>query len=275
MTARPLLPTSLTAVLASAAAAQQAPEGFELSPTDAVQLDRVLSEWERRSGEVRTFSCDFTRLVYDPVFGPGADVARAIEQGTVSYQQPDKGSFQIKESSAWDAKQQSHVANPDAAKEHWVCDGRSVYEYKHEAKQLVERPIPPEMQGKNIADGPLPFLFGAEAEKLKARYWLRVDPQSPPGAYWLVAMPKRQADAANYRRVELMLDAQRVLPSAMRVTAPDGSRTTYEFDLAGASINSRVTELFGRVFQAPSTPWGWKRVVEAPTTAQAPTGAAR
>ena len=60
------------------------------------------------------------------------------------------------------------VKQTDAIGEHWVCDGKSVFEYRHDQKQLVERPIPPQLQGKAIVDGPLPFLFGAEAAKLKA-----------------------------------------------------------------------------------------------------------
>ena len=61
------------------------------------------------------------------------------------------------------------VKQENAIGEHWVCDGTSIYEYRTEQKQLVERPIPKEMQGKAIVDGPLPFLFGAEAAKLKQR----------------------------------------------------------------------------------------------------------
>ena len=68
----------------------------------------------------------------------------------------------------------------NAIGEHWVCDGENVYEYRHDQKQLVVRPIPPAMQGQAIVDGPLPFLFGAEADKLKARYWMRAEqPQNP------------------------------------------------------------------------------------------------
>ena len=55
------------------------------------------------------------------------------------------------------------IVKKDAIGEHWVCDGQNVYEYRHDQKQLVVRPIPPAMQGKAIVDGPLPFLFGAEA----------------------------------------------------------------------------------------------------------------
>ena len=48
-------------------------------------------------------------------------------------------------------------------------------------------PSRPQLQGKAIVDGPLPFLFGAEAKKLKERYWLKVDsqPKQDPNQIWL------------------------------------------------------------------------------------------
>ena len=52
--------------------------------------------------------------------------------------------------------------------------GQSIFEYKFNDKKLVERPLPPEMRGERIADGPLPFLFGPKADEMKARYWIRV-----------------------------------------------------------------------------------------------------
>lgn len=261
-------------VLAGVASAQQ-PQGFQLTAIEQAFLDQVLRQWEEQSGKIDTFNCDFTQFVYDPVFGPGNDesgqpIAKSEGYGAVSYQKPDKGSFHVKELLTWDAAQKKRVANSNLIGEHWVCDGESVYEFRSKEKQLVVTPIPPQMQGQNIADGPLPFLFGAKANALKERYWLRVDPRAPEGSIWLAAMPKRQQDAANYKLVELMLDSSKMLPSAMRVTAPDSSQTTYTFKLSEASINSRVAAFWNTLFQAPRTPIGWTKVVEQPQMAAAP-----
>jgi len=267
---------SPAAAQAPAAAAPQGPAGFRLSEIEQQYLDQVLQQWEQRSGKIDTFTCDFTRLEYDPVFGPGVNEATGQKRhktegyGTVSYQKPDKGSFQVKKLLAWDAKEGKYVENPNLIGEHWVCDGENVYEYVHSQKQLKVRPIPPELQGKNIADGPLPFLFGAEAEKLKRRYWLRVDPRASAGTIWLTAAPKTRADAANYRQVDIMLDAERMLPFAIKVTSPANSETTYTFDLAKAGINEGgITAMWRQLFSAPKTPWGWKRVVVEPETVTA------
>lgn len=282
---RPQRYACLTLLLAATAAAQaprqqaapgapMAPAGFRLDQIQQAYLDQVLTQWETQSGQIETFRCDFTRLEYDNVFGPGVNKEtnqqrhKTEGRGTVSYQRPDKGSFHVKELKSWDAANGQYVENPNLIGEHWVCDGQSVFQYEYSQKQLKESPIPPELQGKNIADGPLPFLFGAEAAKIKRRYWLRVDPRAQAGTVWLTAAPKTRADAANYRQVDIMLDAKRMLPYAMRVTAPDNSQTTYTFELAGAKINeSGIAAMWRQLFSAPKTPWGWKRVVEAPPTA--------
>ncbi len=244
------------------------PQGFQLNQVEQTYLDQVLDQWEKQSSQVSTFYCKFTRLAYDPVFGPGASQHKHEESGVVSYQKPDKGSFQIKKVKAWDAAKQEYLENPNIIGEHWVCDGKSVFEYKNEQKLLVERPIPPNMQGKSIVDGPLPFLFGAEAAKLKARYWMRIDHRSEENQIRLVAAPKRQSDAMNYRFVELMLDKQKMLPVAMQVHLPNQSRAVYTFDIAGAKVNNRINQLWNQMFQTPRTPLGWKKVVEDPTTQQ-------
>jgi TIGR03009 family protein len=263
---------------APAQAAPQVPPQFQLNAIEQAFLDQVLDTWERESAKVVTFRCDFERWEYNAAFGPGPEIPLNKDKGELSYQKPDKGSFQITEIRKWQAEpvppgeqppavaQGDWIAQPDAIGEHWVCDGKSIYEYRHDQKQLVERPIPPEMQGQAIVDGPLPFLFSAEAAKLKQRYWMRVEQQQQPqnsNTIHLQARPKFQQDAANYTAVELMLDRQRLLPTAMKVYLPDGSQHLYLFDVAGASVNGtldRIQALFSR----PKTPWGWKRVVEQP-----------
>jgi TIGR03009 family protein len=272
-------PTSVQATTApaapQAAAAQlpPVPPQFQLNAIEQAYLDQMLAKWETESGKIQTFSCPFDRWEYNPTFGPGADIPLNKDKGDLSYQKPDKGSFEITEINKWQAKpippgqappaqaQGDWAKQPDAIGEHWVCDGTSIYEYRSEQKQLVERPIPKELQGKSIVDGPLPFLFGAEAAKLKQRYWMRIEQQQNNSEIWLQSMPKFQADAANYRQVNVILDRQQFLPKAMEVVLPDGSRHVYIFDLAKVSVNGPLDRLKS-LFERPMTPLLWKRVVE-------------
>jgi TIGR03009 family protein len=260
----------------------QAPVGFQLNQLEQTYLDEVLAAWQRESGKIITFQCDFQRLEYNVAFGPGPNIPLNVNKGQISYHRPDKGSFQITEIKTFQAKpvppgqpmpeqiEGDWVKQANAVGEHWVCDGKAVYEYRHDQKQLVERPIPPHLQGQAIADGPLPFLFGAEPAKLKQRYWMRIEQQlnKDPNVIWIVAQPKGQAQAADFSKVEVMLDRQRLLPTAMQVHLPNGSRHVYIFDIANAEVNSPLARITA-MFQRPRVPRGWQRVVEEMPVQQA------
>jgi TIGR03009 family protein len=263
-------------------AVPQAPPGFQLNTLEEAYLNQLLDLWEAQSGKVNTFRCSFERWEYNPTFGPGPDIPLNKDKGELSFQKPDKGSFQITEINRWQTEPVPAGQQPqqpakgdwkpqkDAIGEHWVCDGKSVFEYRQVDKQLVERPIPAELQGKAIVDGPLPFLFGAEAAKLKARYWLKVEqqPKQDPNQIWLIALPRFQAQAADFRGVRVILDRGTMLPTHMEVHLPDGSRHLYMFDVTNATVNGHF-EMLQQFFQRPRTPFGWKRVVEQPNVQQA------
>jgi TIGR03009 family protein len=261
----------------------QVPAGFQLNALEQARVNQVLSAWQLESKKINTFKCSFERLEYNLAFGPGKNIPQNVNQGELSYHRPDKGSFQIKEIKAFQQAQPGQpgqwVAQPNAIGEHWVCDGESIYEYRHNQKQLVERPIPQHLRGQAIADGPLPFLFGADAAKLQQRYWIRIQQeiqQENGNEIWLTARPKFQEQAADFTEVEVILDAQRLLPKAMQVHMPNGDRHVYKFDIANASVNSPLARLQA-LFERPRVPSGWKRIVEQMPLQQAaqPGAAAR
>lgn len=245
-------------------AAQQAPAPpFQLDPVEQQFVDQILQMWENESAKIKTFTCEFQRLEYDPVFGP-PDVPLTKSTGFLTYAKPDKGSFKINDIYRFVQKDTEkpgdYELQKDEVGEHWVCDGDAVYEYKHDKKQLVVQPLPKEMRGKAIVDGPLPFLFGAEADKLKARYWIR-SRQGDAAQIWLEAYPRTQADAANYHHVDVMLQRKTMMPSALRVHMPNGnSSSVYIFN--DPTVNGTLNQLFGALFNSPRTPLGWTRVVE-------------
>ncbi len=249
------------------------PPPFTLSPYDEAQLDRVLQQWEQQSSLVRTFSCDFTRWEYDPVFtapGQSPDKPKRIVQGRIIYQAPDRGLFSVEKEAIGGRMDKS--PNP----EKWICDGKSVFEYKFTLKQVVEIPLPPDMQGKAIQDGPLPFIFGAEARKLRQRYFMRVT--TPPTAkdeIWLEARPRFQRDAANFQRVEMILKVTGMQPFGLQMYDPNGqSRTIYQFD--NAKVNATdFTRIFFDPFKAALPDRTWTKIVEGAAASPPPTQASR
>jgi TIGR03009 family protein len=269
----------------AAPAVPQVPEGFQLNALQAAELNQVLDAWQAASGKILTFSCPFDRQEYVPAFGPVVNNQLQPlnkNKGELTFSKPDKGSFEIKE--IWTFKtlptppdkpqapvQGDWFQQKDAVGEHWVCDGKSIYEFRSDQKQVIERQLPPRAAGEALIDGPLPFLFGAESAKLKQRYWMKIDNQNTDAnQVRLTALPKHQEQAANFRRVDVILDRRMQLPTAMQVTMPNSDRHVYVFHIEQAKINNTLDRIQQAVFEKPHTPWGWKHVVDNMPMAQTP-----
>jgi len=247
-----------------------------LPPEHQKFLDDVLKLWEQRSQAVQRYRCSFKRWEYDPVFGP-RDTFKTYSEGVIKYASPDKGLFKIEKIMEYAApaqaggKPQFQQREGDSG-EFWICDGKSVYEHDHKNKQLIQRELPPYMQGKAIAEGPLPFLFGADAAQIKERYWIRPlpMPKDVKGEYWLEAFPKTRQDAANYLKVHVIIDHQDFLPKGLvifdrnfdPVRNPARSTFTFEQRETNWSIALQQLKFWGQEFFEPKVPLGWKKVVE-------------
>lgn len=218
-------------------------ERFRLSPEEQRALDRFLASWEQHSSGIESLKCDVYRWENDLVFGK-----KTQSKGELKYRAPDKGLYRVEDENK-------------ATTEHWVCDGQSIFEFNYENKQLIERRLPPELQGKAIANGPLPFLFGAQADDLKRRYYMRL--VQPPAGHedkiCIEAAPKLREEAANFERAEFMLDGKTWLPFALQLEMANGNTTTHLF--SNVTVNSKFDWLQGD-FAKPRTPFGWTRIVD-------------
>jgi TIGR03009 family protein len=273
----------------------QQPAWIPLNQEHEAWVNQVLQFWEARSNKIKALSCEFVRWEYDPVNGPAdPETAKTIATGVIKYAQPDKGKFQVTSLALYAGPPDAPGGKPkyetqDASfAEHWISDGKRVFQLDARNKRVVETELPPEMQGKAIADGPLPFLFGARAETIRARYWVRGLPQSGGGKYWLEAVPKAISDARNFKAVTIVLDEKSYLPELLEVLAPNfdaktnPARSTYQFkkhDVVDDKLNP--AELLGKLnpfktaFYAPTKPRDWEWIVEkADGTVRAGRGAA-
>lgn len=248
---------------------------FVLTEAQEKLLDNILIKWEKESGKVNTFVCKFTRYEVDPTFGDPANGNTLSESsGEIVYKSPDHGAYEITKVRRYDKAKKAHAID-DQAIEHWMCDGASIYEWDHRGKLLKVTPLPAQFKGKAIADGPLPFVFGAKAEELKRRYWMRdVTGQANIGKQiWLEAHPKFQDDAANFQRATVILDEKTFLPTALQLILPGiaaapGKDTAYTaLAFEAPSINNPLNTLLGK-FTAPKIlPFGWKWVDNQPAAA--------
>jgi TIGR03009 family protein len=227
---------------------RQPPKEFDLNSYQEAQLNRILQLWEQESAKVKTFSCEFTRLWYDSVFGDATnpDKPRFVDRGEIRYSAPDKGKFVVRGERA----------------EQWVCDGKSLFGFNYEKKQVLEYKLPPQLQGQAIANGPMPFLFGAKAAQLKQRYYLRTStPNGVQGQIWIEALPRFQRDAANYYRAEIILKTADMQPMAIAVWEPNNKdHKTFVLEKVAINKNDLLRVFGGDEFHA-ATPYGWKRDV--------------
>jgi TIGR03009 family protein len=240
-----------------------------LTPAQHKHIDDILKYWEFKSSDVKRYRCVFRRWTYDPVFGPAdPNTAASYCEGEIKYSAPDKGLFRVQ-------LMKKHVGGKyedvqDGSEfDHWICDGQWVYYFDHQEKKLVQRQLPPEMRGKEIGKGPLPFLFNAKADDIKRRFWVHVvTPPNVSDEYHLEAVPRLQEEAANYKMVRVILAREDFLPKAMVVfernfTPAVPSRTTYEFNQREVNFNilAEKLNLFHREFFEPATPSGWTKQV--------------
>lgn len=244
-----------------------------LEPEHQKYLDDILKYWEKSSSAIQRYWCKFQRWEYDPVFGP-KDVHSTFSTGIIQYATPDKGLFKVEKILHYsppkkEGDEPKYVAHEGDFGDHWVCDGQSVFKYDYPRKQLIESKLPPELKGKAIADGPLPFLFGAKADKIKARYWVRViTPSDAKGEYWLEAFPKYQSDAANFKKIEVIIDEADFLPKAIQVFLPGyderANPVRSVFMFADRKKNNHILDplgLFNKNFARPTLPKGWEKIV--------------
>jgi TIGR03009 family protein len=241
-------------------------------------LDSLMKAWEEHSSQIERYRCNFTRWEFDPIFGPkDPSKCKTVGEGRLLYAAPDKGLFEVISLKVWsppakEGDKEEWKARPqNQIGEYWICDGKRVFELDARQKKLFERELPPDMQGNAIVDGPLPFLFGAKADKISARYWLRIiTPDDVTGEQWIEASPKNASDARNFKMVHVIIDEKDFLPKAIQVFDPAFHpqkrpiRSVYTFEKR--EYNWAVTPQFLRFWQSefyePKTPFGWTKVVE-------------
>lgn len=237
------------------------------------ELQAVLEAWERASSKVTRLQGVHQRFVYDLVFE-----TEKRADGKFFYEAPDKGRIDISptkigkgEVSKRKGKSgQPFKLDPDL-QQRWVCTGREIIQLNDTEKSYELFPIPPQHQGANIMEGPMPFLFGMPAEKAKKRFALTLMSETETDVR-LKAIPRWQSDFNNYKEAEIILDktANRYLPKAVRLIDPSGNlETVYTF----RSIDVNKPLAFGGWLPGtedplkPKIPKDYKPVVHEPAAA--------
>ncbi|MEZ6033595.1 MAG: hypothetical protein R3C17_10915 [Planctomycetaceae bacterium] len=255
---RPVAPVARARVVAQAPG--QAQNNQALPP----ELEQLLHDWAAASEKIDRLEGEHLRRVYDMVYE-----VEKLSQGRFYYQRPDNGRINItpveitKEMLAQRAKDEVPNKKKKDGKpfdlkadkdECWCCDGQRVYELDVALKEARVAQIPADMQGKNIMDSPLPFLFGMPPEKAKRRFDISllrpIEPRS--GRAYLHILPRDPQDAGNWASADVILDLKTFLPNAVQLVDPAGTKIRV-YSFASLKVNEGIW--FDKLFdkQDPKT----------------------
>lgn len=173
------------------------------------EVDQLLLQWQNRSRGTRTLETRYVRWRFDQQKAPAGIPAHRAE-GQLKYATPDKGLFRddsIVYYVGMDAKKPQFKADPKRPGDYWVCTGKEIVQYDQAELKCTVMALPPEMQGVQIFNSPLPFVFNLDAAQIKERFWVRTLPPQKPNTYLIEAWPRKQNDRAQYKVVHISLDA--------------------------------------------------------------------
>lgn len=235
-----------------------------LTPDQQAKLDQVLMAWQQQSQSTNTLECKFERWHFDLVAAPAGIHAHKAE-GQIKYASPDKGLFRVDKMMFYkgmkDGKPQ-FGPTPNKFGEYWVCNGVELIEYDREEKKCNVQKLPPGMQGQQIFNSPLPFVFNLDAQKIKQRYWVRLMESPKPSTFLIQAWPKTQEDRAQYKMVQVVLSAS-FEPEVLMMYAPNFDQKLapqwdhYEFsEISRNGLGDKIQQFMGNFIpKKPPSDW--------------------
>lgn len=238
---------------------------FVLSGAEQAEMEQLLAAWEQQSNGTKRLETKFRRWHFDPLAAP-AGVHATWAEGAIKYGAPDMGLFrvdQLKFFSGIVEGKPTYKSVDGQFGEHWVCNGKELLEFDRSKKECRIQQLPPEMQGKDILESPLPFVFNLNSARIKERYWVR-RVEAPAGLFVIEAHPKRQADRAQYLFVRIVINDKTFLPQALILYGPNFDPTTaaaydhYEFIDVERNTLRQSMAAWGTVFINERPPADWK-----------------
>jgi TIGR03009 family protein len=232
---------------------------MRVEPVDP-EVDQLLLDWSEHTKRFKTLTGQHYRSTRDFAYG-----TESLAEGKFFVEMPDKGRIdvmnyspsvpkpgQINPRQAPDGKITKLTVKAEDKREKWICNGKVVRVIDDKRRTYEEVPIPPDQQGANMIDGPLPFLLGMPPEKAKARYRFKVV-QRYEANVLVEVKPKFPLDAAEWVRAYVLLTLDTYLPSMVRLINPaETTETVYIFKNIEVNKRSLLPQLFtGDPFKPP------------------------
>lgn len=257
---------------AAAQAQQQAAANTQpfppLTQPEFARLQQILQEWEKQSKGTKTLECSFQVWHYDAFAAPPG-IHATKGDGSIRYAAPDKGLFRVDRKVFFNGMQgepqkPTYVEQPGQFGEYWICNGKELIENDRSKKEWRIQQLPPNMQGTQIFNSPLPFVFNLDAKQIQERYWIREIKSPDAQVIVLEAWPKRQVDRAQYKVVQIALSMSTFAPQALLLFAPNFDPKVapnwdhYQFDNAKRNSIGAGLQMFVRSFIDEKPPSDFK-----------------
>ncbi|MEX0728444.1 MAG: PASTA domain-containing protein [Planctomycetaceae bacterium] len=216
----------------------------QLPPIDP-RLEAFLQNWEKYTKGITSLEGRHTRFTYDYTWNIEK---RAV--GKFYYKAPDHGRIDLEPDNRITEGETKKVDNKTfkvepADPEMWISNGTEIIQVHVKDKTFSRIPLPEDIQGKNIMDGPLPFLFGMPANVAKVRYDMQLlEVNEEAKTVWVKVKPLWQADAANYSEATLIISTVTYLPYAVKLVHPGGNeQTVYKFEQLDINKKPKLFEV--------------------------------
>jgi TIGR03009 family protein len=206
---------------------------LHLDPVDP-EVDQLLRDWSEHTKRIKTLAGKHYRATRDFAYGTAS-----LAEGKFFVQMPDMGRIDVTNYTAAKPKPGEVITYPapdgkptkltikaEDKREKWICNGKVVRVIDDKRGTYEEVPIPPDQQGANMIDGPLPFLLGMPPEKAKARYRFKLMRKVGEDRVWLEVKPKFALDAAEWVRAYVLLNLITYLPEHVSLFNPAGTTET-------------------------------------------------
>lgn len=239
-----------------------------LSPEAKAQLQQVLKRWEQQSQSMQTLECQFNRWSYDNFAAP-TNVPASKAAGIIKYASPDKGLFKTDQLVFFGGldPQGQPIFKPQTNQygEYWICNGTQLIAFDRSKQECTIQELPENMRGKNIVNGPLPFVFNLNAQQIQERYWVRQVASNDPNIIVVEAWPKLQELRAQYKLVQIALQKATYQPHALLMYAPNYHPQNapkwdhYEFkEIKRNAVTASFQQKFLGNFIPNAPPKNWK-----------------
>lgn len=244
----------------------------QLTVQEAAELDQFLTLWEKRTSTIKVFESHFQCWEYGTNLLENTDRDKPdfSTYGIIRYAAPNRGSYEIL-GEIVDGKKEK-----DKRQSRHITSGEALFEYDFKEQTVFIQKIPEDQQHELAGGGPLAFVFGANPEVLKKRYFLRLNTlpdREKKGEIWLEAYPRLPEDTTEFQRIQLVVDRNKVIPKAFIRYNPNGKgKTTFTFweNTMRISAKADVHANFVARYMQPEIPKGWKRETPGASQAESP-----